>query len=98
MKQFEFKVKWAFKISVEGYGRNVREALLDAASRLDYQVESEFADNDLESIEKHEVINIDESDIELDEGEEVDDLPEIDEMPDVDADDYGPDDRPGDPD
>ncbi len=63
-KKFPLRVRWDFKISVEGYGRNVKEALASAAERLAYQVESEFDLTDFLKIQEHEVERIDEGDIE----------------------------------
>lgn len=56
MKQFDKNVLFQFKISIDGYGKNVKEALERAAEHLAYQVESEFTERDLESIETHECV------------------------------------------
>jgi len=61
-KKFALPVRWEFKIAVHGYGRNVKEALLDAASRLETQTESDFGNSDFEAIELHEVVSVNERD------------------------------------
>ena len=60
MKTFKDKVRWNFRISMRGYGRNVKEALSDAVAQLDFDVDCSFSRVDFEAIENHELISIDE--------------------------------------
>jgi hypothetical protein len=61
VKNLEKKVNWDFKISISGYGRNCKEALIAAAENLLYQIDSDFCPGDFEKIETHEVIHVDET-------------------------------------
>lgn len=63
MKKFDNPVRWDFKISISGYGKDVKQAIIDASRNLQSQAERDFHKNDFESIEEHEVISIDLSDI-----------------------------------
>lgn len=59
MKKFKDKVRWEFKVATHGYGRNVREALIDSLESLRDGLDKET----LEAIEEHETVSIDETDI-----------------------------------
>lgn len=63
-KEFKNNVRWDFKISISGYGKNVRDALLDAFER-EGDALSIISDKDSAwlAIENHEVVDIDEKDI-----------------------------------
>jgi dsRNA-specific ribonuclease len=59
-KIFKKKVRWDFRISMEGYGRNVKEALKNATQLFLERLEN--GEHDLEAIEEHEVVLILEDD------------------------------------
>lgn len=59
MEKFEKKVNWTFKITIDGHGRNVREALEAALNNELYKIESDYCPSDLQKIEDHEVVTID---------------------------------------
>jgi hypothetical protein len=61
-KKYKKKVRWDFKLACHGYGRDVKEALLDVCRSLEMQVEGDFGPGDLEKIEDHEVMGVDEQD------------------------------------
>jgi hypothetical protein len=63
MKNYNERVRWNFELALHGYGKNIKEALLDALTRMHSDVQTDLAESDLESIEKHEVISIDVTDI-----------------------------------
>lgn len=63
MKRFNKNVRYEFKISMHGYGKNVKKALLDAVERLNDSI-YDMSQNDLDAIEKFETISIDEKDVE----------------------------------
>lgn len=67
MKKFEKPVRWEFKLAMHGYGKNVGLALKDALRLMEYELENHSVD--LEAIEKHEVVNILEDDIDEEERE-----------------------------
>lgn len=62
LKTFKNRVRWNFKFSIYGYGINVKQALIDALER-ELQSIAEYGKGDLLSIETHEVISIDEKDM-----------------------------------
>ena len=62
-KKFDKKVRWYFKIAIEGYGQNVEEALTDAAEKLLNDIQDWKYDSTLEKIELHETEFIDENDV-----------------------------------
>lgn len=62
-KKYKDKVRWDFKLACHGYGRNVKEALLDVCRSLEMQVEGDFDQGDLQKIEDHELMGVDEADI-----------------------------------
>ena len=63
LKTFKKYVRWEFKIAVHGYGRNIRQALIDASAEL-ARVARESDEGTLLSIQNHELILIDENDTE----------------------------------
>lgn len=70
MRKFDKKVRWNFSnIGMHGYGRNVKEALLEAAERLSNEVTNDYGTNDFSIIESYNVISIDEADIDNEEEE-----------------------------
>jgi hypothetical protein len=74
-KKFDKNVRWNFKIAIHGYGKNVREALLEATNRLERQIETnEFSSDDFIAIQNHEVVSIEEDDIAEDEEVTTDDF------------------------
>jgi hypothetical protein len=62
-KKFDKKVRWEFEVSIHGYGKNIKEALKDAAERLESQIEREFSPSDFQAIEDHEVISVNPDDV-----------------------------------
>jgi hypothetical protein len=64
-KKFENRVRWDFKIAIHGYGRDVREALLDACETMTFDLANRYqiSKEDLDLIEEHEVVLVTESDI-----------------------------------
>lgn len=64
MKKFEQRVRWEFKLSVHGHGRDCREALIAAAERLLFAArDGDFQQTEFEAIEKYETVLIDETDV-----------------------------------
>ena len=63
LRQFKKNVLWEFKIAITGHGKNIKESLMDAAQKLDDQVQFNFQKSDFEAIEKYELVNINEKDI-----------------------------------
>lgn len=59
MKTFDKKVNWSFKIAIDGHGRNCKEALVSALENELRKIEMDYHPNDLEAIENHEVVAID---------------------------------------
>lgn len=60
MKTFPRKVNWTFQLTLEGHGRNCKEALLKACKNEIMKIDNDYMKNDYEQIEKHNVIHIDE--------------------------------------
>ena len=57
LKKFEKPVRWNFKISVFGYGRNVKEALLEALNRKTNQIKDEYGSSVLIAIQDSDASN-----------------------------------------
>lgn len=60
MKKFKNHVRWDFRIALDGNGKNCRDALRDALTRGLQNLEDGTLD--VELIENHEVMHIDETD------------------------------------
>ena len=63
MKKYEKQVRWNFKYSLHGYGKTVKEALIDALEREMESCEGSYVKNDYLAIQNHEVDSIEEDDI-----------------------------------
>lgn len=62
LKKFKQKVRWEFKISMHGYGKNIKEALTKALESTLSEVENN--EIDFLAIQNYETIDIVESDTE----------------------------------
>lgn len=58
-RKFEKKVNWTFKITIDGHGRNCKEALRAALNNELDKIENDYCGIDYEKIEDHEVVDID---------------------------------------
>ena len=61
MKQFSEKKRFDFRFAMDGYGKNVKKALLNALKLQIERIEAgDFNNDDWEAIEEHEVVSISE--------------------------------------
>jgi hypothetical protein len=63
VNNFDKKVRWDFAVPIYGYGKNCKEALLNALNDEIGRIKRDYSDDDLESIEMHNLILISPEDI-----------------------------------
>ena len=63
LNKFDKKVRWDFKLPIYGYGKNCKEALINALNDEIGRVERNYTHKDLECIEKSDLILISPDDI-----------------------------------
>lgn len=63
MKHFDKRVRFFFRVCIDGYGHNTKEAFLSALKRAETAVEDGSFTDTWQTIENHEMDHIDETDI-----------------------------------